>query len=296
MRDVNMGWAIRYAHANTASFFFIFVYLHIARGLYYGSYRSPRTLPWAIGVIILVLMMAIICGQIDYTNDNFNTELSILSLPFISPRIRGIKRIGPHDKLPLDILICGLLGDWWADLIPTIQIPSVRFQIEQGDNNSQYINYIGEILYELGYVNSPKPKLVHKSHLDQKWENKRITTFSFSHLVWIYSGFYSKGIKVVPSWIEPYMSPVGLAHWIMQDGSRQKGQGLYLATNSFTYQECLFLASILSKKYLLKTSVIKTGVEGQWRISVWKESMPKLATIIGEYLHPSMHRKLEDYV
>nr|AWA82135.1 apocytochrome b [Cantharellus cibarius]AWA82167.1 apocytochrome b [Cantharellus cibarius] len=58
MRDVNMGWAIRYAHANTASFFFIFVYLHIARGLYYGSYRSPRTLPWSIGVIILVLMMA----------------------------------------------------------------------------------------------------------------------------------------------------------------------------------------------------------------------------------------------
>jgi len=59
MRDVNYGWAIRYTHANTASFFFICVYLHIARGLYYGSYRSPRTLPWSIGVIILVLMMAI---------------------------------------------------------------------------------------------------------------------------------------------------------------------------------------------------------------------------------------------
>lgn len=58
MRDVNYGWAVRYTHANTASFFFICVYLHIARGLYYGSYRSPRTLPWAIGVIILVVMMA----------------------------------------------------------------------------------------------------------------------------------------------------------------------------------------------------------------------------------------------
>lgn len=58
MRDVNMGWAIRYTHANTASFFFIFVYLHIGRGLYYGSFRSPRVLPWSIGVIILVLMMA----------------------------------------------------------------------------------------------------------------------------------------------------------------------------------------------------------------------------------------------
>jgi ubiquinol-cytochrome c reductase cytochrome b subunit len=59
MRDVNYGWAVRYTHANTASFFFIFVYAHIGRGLYYGSYRSPRVLLWSIGVIILVLMMAI---------------------------------------------------------------------------------------------------------------------------------------------------------------------------------------------------------------------------------------------
>lgn len=59
MRDVNYGWMIRYMHANVASFFFIFVYLHIGRGLYYGSYKSPRILPWSIGVIILVLMMGI---------------------------------------------------------------------------------------------------------------------------------------------------------------------------------------------------------------------------------------------
>jgi ubiquinol-cytochrome c reductase cytochrome b subunit len=58
MRDVNYGWMIRYLHANTASFFFLFVYLHIGRGLYYGSYKSPRALPWSIGVIILILMMA----------------------------------------------------------------------------------------------------------------------------------------------------------------------------------------------------------------------------------------------
>ena len=58
MRDVNLGWAIRYTHANVASFFFIFVYAHIGRGLYYGSYKSPRVLPWSIGVIILVVMMA----------------------------------------------------------------------------------------------------------------------------------------------------------------------------------------------------------------------------------------------
>ena len=58
MRDVNNGWAVRYTHANVASFFFIFVYAHIARGLYYGSYKSPRILVWTIGVIILIVMMA----------------------------------------------------------------------------------------------------------------------------------------------------------------------------------------------------------------------------------------------
>jgi len=59
MRDVNNGWLIRYTHANVASFFFIFVYMHIARNLYYGSYKSPRILVWSIGVIIFILMMAI---------------------------------------------------------------------------------------------------------------------------------------------------------------------------------------------------------------------------------------------
>jgi ubiquinol-cytochrome c reductase cytochrome b subunit len=57
MRDVNNGWLIRYMHANVASFFFIFVYAHIGRGLYYSSYKTPRVLVWSIGVIILILMI-----------------------------------------------------------------------------------------------------------------------------------------------------------------------------------------------------------------------------------------------
>lgn len=58
MRDVNNGWLIRYLHANTASAFFFLVYLHVGRGLYYGSYKAPRTLTWIIGSIILIVMMA----------------------------------------------------------------------------------------------------------------------------------------------------------------------------------------------------------------------------------------------
>jgi ubiquinol-cytochrome c reductase cytochrome b subunit len=58
MRDVNYGWLIRYCHANGASVFFIVVYLHIFRGLYYGSYMHPRGWLWASGVLIFILMMA----------------------------------------------------------------------------------------------------------------------------------------------------------------------------------------------------------------------------------------------
>ncbi|HXQ53165.1 MAG TPA: cytochrome b N-terminal domain-containing protein [Stellaceae bacterium] len=58
MRDVEWGWLIRYIHMNGASFFFAVVYIHLFRGLYFGSYKEPRELLWMLGVVILVLMMA----------------------------------------------------------------------------------------------------------------------------------------------------------------------------------------------------------------------------------------------
>jgi ubiquinol-cytochrome c reductase cytochrome b subunit len=58
MRDVNWGWALRYAHANGASMFFLAVYLHIFRGMYYGSYKEPREVLWILGVLIFMVMMA----------------------------------------------------------------------------------------------------------------------------------------------------------------------------------------------------------------------------------------------
>ncbi len=58
MRDVNYGWLLRYIHSNGASMFFIAVYIHIFRGMYYGSYKRPRELLWILGVIIYLLMMA----------------------------------------------------------------------------------------------------------------------------------------------------------------------------------------------------------------------------------------------
>ena len=58
MRDVNYGWLLRYLHANGASMFFIAVFIHIFRGMYYGSYKAPREVLWILGVLIFLLMMA----------------------------------------------------------------------------------------------------------------------------------------------------------------------------------------------------------------------------------------------
>jgi ubiquinol-cytochrome c reductase cytochrome b subunit len=58
MRDVNYGWLIRYIHMNGGHMFFLVVYIHVFRGLYYGSYKAPRELLWILGVVILLLMMA----------------------------------------------------------------------------------------------------------------------------------------------------------------------------------------------------------------------------------------------
>jgi ubiquinol-cytochrome c reductase cytochrome b subunit len=58
MRNVNYGWMLRYAHANGASFFFIVIYAHIFRGLFYSSYKAPREMIWLLGVVIFLLMMA----------------------------------------------------------------------------------------------------------------------------------------------------------------------------------------------------------------------------------------------
>lgn len=97
----------------------------------------------------------------------------------------------------------------------------------------------------------------------------------------------------MPTFISDYLTPLGLAHWIMLDGSFQRGQGVNIATNCFTYEECEYLASILTNQYKLKTSVVKTGVPNQWRISIWKQSMPILSEIVSPYFIPEMEYKLK---
>jgi ubiquinol-cytochrome c reductase cytochrome b subunit len=93
MRDVNWGWLIRYLHMNGASFFFIAVYIHIFRGMYYGSFKKPRELLWMLGVLIFILMMAtafigyvLPWGQMSYWGATVITNL-FSAIPLIGEPI-----------------------------------------------------------------------------------------------------------------------------------------------------------------------------------------------------------------
>ncbi len=317
MRDVNNGWFIRYLHSNTASAFFFIVYLHIGRGLYYGSYKAPRTLVWTIGTVIFILMMAIKNmwpnWMLIYHDNKLNTHNILLKQDnikmshFSKARTKALYRVGPHNKDVLSILICGLLGDWWADKIKGKISTSIRFNIEQAINNAAYIHHVTLLFNELGYCSNVTPNLVKKSEAitDKRVDktatrfNYRLSLFTFTSFVWIYDSFYcnSNGVtvKIIPCWIGQYMTPVGLAHWIMQDGSRQIKQGISLATNSFTHKECDMLCEILSKKFNLKCTVVKTRTSNQWTISIWKQSMPSLVTIVKPYIIKEMKYKFIGY-
>lgn len=115
-------------------------------------------------------------------------------------------------------------------------------------------------------------------------------------MIFFYKEINGLNIKVLPCWIEDYITPIGLAHWIMQDGSRQLNQGVMIATNYFTYEECLILCDILQRKFGLKCSVIKAGNINQYKLSIWKESMPLLSKLVSPYIIAEIKYKFAGYM
>ena len=96
MRDVNYGWLLRYAHANGASMFFVAVYVHIFRNLYYGSYKAPREVLYLLGVIIYLLMMAtaflgytLPWGQMSFWGATVITNI-LAAIPVVGDTIQSL--------------------------------------------------------------------------------------------------------------------------------------------------------------------------------------------------------------
>ena len=313
MRDVNNGWAVRFTHSNVASFFFIFVYAHIGRGLYYSSYKSPRVLVWIIGVIILIAMMAtgflgyvLPFGQMSLWGSllnapnafldmyfNFNCSeclgyvaLHITNLPPV--KIRAEKRIGPHNIDILSIIFGTLLGDGHDEK----RANGTRIAFYQEGSHKDYLLWLHNLISQLGYCNSTEPQINTRLAVNDKIRHIiRFKTWTYSSFNWIYDLFYINQIKIVPSVLGQFLTPLALAIWIMADGSKVGG-GLKLCTNSFSFADCNFLVTLLYNNFNLKASVQSAGAKDQYHIYIWKESMPLLREISGPYVHSSMKYKI----
>jgi ubiquinol-cytochrome c reductase cytochrome b subunit len=144
----------------------------------------------------------------------------------------------------------------------------------------------------LGYCNTKVPDI--RTRLGRGGKVRKIAKFStwtYTNWNWIYDSFYPQGLKIIPRDInlEQYLSPLALAIWIMDDGARIS-QGIKLCTNSFSYQDHLYLIDILFTKYHLKASINSAG-NGQYYLYIWKESKPLLWKIVQPYIIPEMKYK-----
>jgi ubiquinol-cytochrome c reductase cytochrome b subunit len=140
-----------------------------------------------------------------------------LPLMFSAPRTRAIKRIGPHNIDILSIIIGSLLGDTYAEKHGL----GTRICFQQEDNHSAYLFWLHNTISKLGYCNEKKPELSRRLSKRGKLRYVlRFKTYTFRSFDWIQEAFYPEGKKVVPLFLQEYLSPLALAIWVSDDGGK----------------------------------------------------------------------------
>jgi ubiquinol-cytochrome c reductase cytochrome b subunit len=217
------------------------------------------------------------------------TPIDIGNKPNVS-RLKGMYRIGPHNKEILCIIFGSLLGDGHAEKRGTGVGTRISFYHEAV--HVEYLFYLHKFLSTLGYCNPKVPIL--SNRLGPKGKLLRIVRFStwtYTSLNWIHDLWYENNRKRVPECIGEFLTPLALAIWIMDDGAKVS-KGLKLCTNSFTYSECLLLIKALHNNFNLKASVQSAGSKDQYILYIWKESMNDLRNIVSPYIIPEMKYKI----
>lgn len=204
--------------------------------------------------------------------------------------------VGPHNIDVLYLIIGSILGDTHLEK----RNKGVRIIFEQSNKNKEYLMWFHNYLALRGYCNNDIPKLHKRIKKDGKiFFHYRINSYTFNSFIWLHDMFYKwdninqKYIKIIPFNIEEYLSPMVLAIWFMDDGSKG-GSSLKIATNNFTYEEIQFLCNILLKLYNIKASVQKAGINKGYILYIQKNSMENFINIIKPYMHKSMYYKLHE--
>ena len=152
-------------------------------------------------------------------------------------------------------------------------------------------NYFLFLLSELSPLGLTKYR--ESSYLDKRtgkeYKSLNFWTKTIPILTELYNKFYSNKVKLVATDLS-LLTPVAIAHWIMQDGSRGSSKGLYICTDSFTKKEVQQLVDYLNLKYKINCSVHQ--INGRFRIYLFVNSMPIVRGLVQKYMHISMLYKL----
>jgi ubiquinol-cytochrome c reductase cytochrome b subunit len=304
MRDVSNGWLLRYLHANGASLFFIVVYMHLFRGLYYTSYAQPRELVWLLGVVILLVMIltafigyVLPWGQMSLWGEFLLPQMDetfseIYAFYVIGKKPKSFQRVGPHNLPVLSVMVGCLLGDAYAEY----RRGSTRICFQQKNTHASYLYWLHNFFSKHGYCNTEKPKL--QSRIGQNGRKRfvlRFRTWSFQSLNWLHEAFYQKGVKQVPVQFLPiFLNEQALAVWIMDDGTRSD-HGLKIVTNCFRYDDLLKVQIFIKEKYDLIVSIHKSGTESQFSLYFPVKTIPTLAKLVKPYFVENIKYKLEKF-
>lgn len=223
----------------------------------------------------------------------------------IEGSINSNKRIGPHNIDIIQVIIGSLLGD--GHLEKRKKGIGTRLIIEQTNQNVEYLMWLYNNFYKQGYCSSLKPKLFKRiKKKNSVYFGVKFNTFTFSSFNWIHDLFYKiKGspmgseryIKIVPiSFLYENLSPLALAIWYMDDGSKL-GSGFKIATNCFQLSELEELCKLLFEKYNLNCSIHSNKVKDKltWTLYIKKSSAISFANLIEPFMLNSMKYKLGIY-
>ena len=199
-------------------------------------------------------------------------------------------RIGPHNLDILSMIYGSLLGNGHAEKRTTGK--GTRITFYQEGKHVKYLLWLHNQFSNLGYCNLIIPKIT--TRLGKKGKVRKIIRFStwtYTSFNFIHDSWYINNVKKIPSNLEKYLTPLALAIWIMDDGSKVS-KGLKFSTNSYTYEDCLLLTQVLFQLFGLKATIQSAGVPFQYIIYIWKESMEDLRNIVSPYIIPEMKYKI----
>ena len=209
-------------------------------------------------------------------------------------RLRSDLRIGPHNEDVISVLIGSILGD--SHLEKRKRGIGSRIIFEQCNRNVEYLMWFHNFFALRGYCNATKPKLITRIKKHNKvFYQYRVTSYTFTSLNWLHSMFYklqdNRYIKIIPQDLEKYLTPLALAIWFMDDGSRIN-KTVRIATNCFAKSDLEFLCELLKNKYNLDASIQKSGLGKGYILYIKTSSLNKFIEIVKPFILPSMLYKL----